>query len=77
MLANKILRYKVMDKHRELVRAGKLLEARELLRLLRKGKIKLGLGDIDWEVERICEELGCRINYSGRGYTCTVILNRR
>jgi hypothetical protein len=77
MLANKILRYKVMDKHRELVRAGKLLEARELLRLLRKGKIKLGLGDIDWEVERICEELGCRINYRGRGYTCTVILNRR
>lgn len=72
MLEKKILRYKLMDTHRVLVRQGKLLEAREVLRLLRKGYITLGLGDVDWEVERLCEELGCRIRYSGRGYTAEV-----
>lgn len=74
MLEKKILRYKLMDAHRKLVREGKLLEARELLRLLRKGRVKLGLDDVSWEVERLCEELGCRINYSGRGYTAEVRL---
>lgn len=72
MLEKKILRYKLMDTHRKLVREGKLLEAREVLRLLRKGRVKLGLGDVDWEVERLCEELGCRIRYSSRGYTAEV-----
>lgn len=72
MLEKKILRYKLMDTHRVLVRQGKLLEAREILRLLRKGYIKLGLGDVEWEVERLCEELGCRIRYSSRGYTAEV-----
>lgn len=74
MLAKKILRYKVMDAHRDMVKRGKLLEARELLRLLRKGRISLGLDDVSWEVERVCEELGCRINYSSRGYTAEVRL---
>lgn len=73
-LERKILRYKLMDTHRSLVREGKLLEAREILRLLRKDSIKLGLGDVEWAVECICEELGCRINYSGRGYSVRVIL---
>lgn len=72
MLEKKILRYKLMDAHRNLVREGKLLEAKELLRLLRKGRVKLGLDDVSWEVERICEDLGCRINYSSRGYTAEV-----
>lgn len=74
MLEKKIRRYKLMDAHRELVREGKLLEAREVLRLLRKGSIKLYLGDVDWNVERLCEELGCRINYGRNGYTVRVIL---
>lgn len=74
MLEKKILRYKLMDTHRKLVREGKLLEAREVLRLLRKGRLKLGLDDVSWEVERLCEELGCRINYSSRGYTAEVRL---
>lgn len=74
MLEKKILRYKLMDAHRNLVREGKLLEAREVLRLLREGRLKLGLGDVSWEVERLCEELGCRISYSSRGYTAEVRL---
>lgn len=61
MLEKKIRRYKLMDAHRKLVREGKLLEAREVLRLLRKGSIKLYLGDVDWTVESLCEELGCKI----------------
>ena len=72
MLEKKILRYKLMDAHRNLVREGKLLEAKELLRLLRKGRVKLGLDDVSWEIERICEDLGCRIIYSSRGYTAEV-----
>ena len=74
MLGKKILRYKLMDTHRKLVRDGKLLEAREVLRLLRKGRVKLGLGDASWEVERLCEELGCQIRYSRNGYTAEVII---
>ena len=62
MLDKKILRYKLMDVHRELVRRGKLLEAREILRLLRKGRIKLGLDNVSLNVESLCEELGCRIS---------------
>ena len=74
MLENKIRRYKIMDAHRKLVREGKLLEARDILKLLRKGRIKLGLDDVSWEVERLCEELGCKIRYSSRGYTAEVRL---
>ena len=74
MLEKKILRYKLMDAHRKLVREGKLLEAKDILKLLRKGRIKLGLDDVSWEVERLCEELGCRISHSGRGYTAEVRL---
>lgn len=72
MLQRKILRYKVMDVHRALVKEGKLLEARELLRLLRKGYIKLGLDDVSWNVESLCEKLGCKILYNNRGYTAEV-----
>lgn len=74
MLEKKIRRYKLMDAHRELVRQGKLLEAREVLRLLRNGRVKLGLGNVDWNVESLCEELGCRIRYSSRGYSAEVRL---
>lgn len=64
----------LMDAHRTLVKEGKLLEAREILRLLRKGHIKLGLDDVSWNVESLCEELGCKIFYSSRGYTAEVRL---
>ena len=74
MLKEKILRYKVMDVHRSLVKEGKLLEARELLRLLRKGHLKLGLDDVSWEVENLCKKLGCKIFYNARGYTADIRL---
>lgn len=74
MLEKKIRRYKLMDAHRELVKQGKLLEARQLLKLLRNGKISLGLGDVDCAVEKLCEDAGCHISYSGRHYTATAFI---
>lgn len=74
MLEKKIRRYKLMDVHRELVKQGKLPEARQLLKLLRNGKISLGLGDADWAVEKLCEDAGCHISYSGRYYTATAFI---
>lgn len=73
MLEKKIRRYKLMDAHRELVRTGKLYEAYLVLKLLRKGKLKLYLGDADWNVEKLCEDLGCKFGYNSRGYTARVI----
>ena len=64
MLEKKIRRYKLMDEHRRLVREGKLREANTILYLLRKGSVKLGLGDESYTVEILCERLGCRIRYS-------------
>lgn len=64
----------MMDAHRQLVRSGKLEEGKMILQLLRKGRVKLGLDDVSWEVERFCEELGCKIIYSSRGYTAEVRL---
>ena len=74
MLERKIRRYKLMDAHRKLVREGKLLEARDILHLLRKGRISLGLGDEAWNIERLCEELGCRIRYIRDGNIAEVRL---
>lgn len=74
MLEKKIRKYRLMDAHRKLIRQGKLLEARQLLKLLRNGKISLGLRDTDWAVEKLCEDAGCHISYSGRYYTATAYL---
>lgn len=73
-LEKKIRRYKLMDIHRDLIRTGKYQEAVLILKLLRRGYIKLYLGDTDFSVECICEEIGCRTNYGRNGYTATVIL---
>lgn len=67
MLEKKIRRYKLMDAHRELVRTGKLYEAYLVLEFLRKGKLKLYLGEADWNVEKLCEDLGCKFGYNSRG----------
>ncbi len=64
----------MMDAHRELVRTGKLYEAYLILELLRKGKLKLYLGDADWNVEKLCEDLGCKFGYNSRGYTAMVYI---
>lgn len=73
MLERKIRRYKLMDAHRGLVRQGRFLEAKLVLKLLRQGRVNLGFGDSDWGVEKLCENVGCHISYSRR-YTATAYL---
>ena len=43
MLKEKMMRYKLMDSHMDLVKRGELGAARILLQLLRNGKVTLGL----------------------------------
>lgn len=73
MLEKKIRRYKLMEKHMEFVRCGKYMQAREIMWLLRKGNVRLGFRDYEWEVERFCEDIGCRINY-GRNYNVANVI---
>ena len=70
-LENKLIRYRLFDRHRELVKGSTedMLVARRILGFLRKGEIRLGLGDTDWQTEQELEKAGVRIRYSGRGYT--------
>ena len=48
----------------EWVRVGKLVEARDLLILLRLGYIRLGLEDTSYEVECFLENIGLVPRYS-------------
>ena len=70
-LEKKMLRYRLMEKHRELARGSNddLLVAKRLLHFLMRGEIRLGLGDADWEVENILEQNGVHLSYTGRGYS--------
>lgn len=74
MLKDRMLRYRVMEFHRELVRSGKYIAARRVLSLLRGERIALGLGDVDFFLECELEKLGCRIAYIGRHYTAHAYL---
>lgn len=74
MLKDRILKYRVMEFHRELVRNGQYIAARQVLKLLRDGRVALGLGDIDFYLEIKLEKLGCRIAYIGRCYTAHAYL---
>lgn len=77
-LERKLIRYRLIDRHRELVRGSQqdLLVARRLLHFLLAGEILLGLGDIDWAVEQELDRAGVHINYRGRGYTAYARLRK-
>lgn len=76
MLKDKMLRYRVMEYHRELVRGGQYIAARRVLVLLKDGRISLGLGDVDFSLEIQLEKLGCRIAYIGRRCTAHAYLKK-
>lgn len=64
---------KIREMHTKLVRKGKFETARCLLYLLRKGNMKVGLGeDAGFEAECIAEEYGCCVTYS-RNYNVATI----
>lgn len=77
-LERKIVRYRLIDRHRELVRGSMqdLLVARRLLHFLLAGEILLDLGDVDWAVEQELDHAGVHINYSGRSYTAYARLRK-
>lgn len=71
MIKKNIRKYKAMEKHMEFTREGKYQEAKNILRLLRNGIIKLGLGDADFNTECFLESIGCPVNYNRNGYSAT------
>ena len=71
MLQRNIKRYKIIEKHIEWVKAGEYMSARSLLWLLRKGYVKLGLGDTDYKTESFLESIDCSVFYGRNGYTAT------
>lgn len=74
MLKDKMLKYRVMEFHKELVKRGQYIAARRVLQLLSRGHIALDLGDVDFSLEIQFEKLGCRIAYIGRHYTAHAYL---
>ena len=66
-LKRKMRRYKLMEKHMELVRKGQYGAARVLMKLLKDNRVTLWLDDDSWTVELICEKAGCRIWYEKNG----------
>ncbi len=70
-LNDKLIRYRLMDRHRELVRGDNfdMQVAKRILHLLNCGEIKLGLDDVAWAVEQEIEKAGIHIKYSRRGYS--------
>ena len=72
MLKKNMIKYRLIEQHLKLVGSGHFEAARMILRLLRKGIIVVGLGDVDHEVECIAEECGCRSRY-GRNYNSATI----
>ena len=60
-----------MEQHMEYTRKGKYFEARVLLTLLRNGKVKLGIGDADNNVELFLDGIGCPAYYGRNYWTAT------
>lgn len=75
-LERKMIRYQLMNKHQELVRAGAYKTARCILELLRRGYVQLGLCDSEWEAESILESVGLRGHYGRGGYATTFYLKK-
>lgn len=77
MLKENLRRYKIMEKHIELVRGGEYQAANCILCLLRHGCLSLGLDDVSFRVERILEDAGLRPRYSRNFNLVTFRLQRR
>ena len=70
-LEKKLIKYRLFDRHKALVKGSPedMQVAHRLLGFLRRGEIRLGLGDVDWRLEQELEAAGVHISYSGRGYS--------
>lgn len=77
-LKDKLIRYRLIERHRELVRGGDfdMQVAKRILHLLNCGEIKLGLDDVAWAVEQEIERVGVHIRYSRNGYSAYAKIRR-
>lgn len=77
-LKHKLIRYRLMERHRELVKGGDfdMQVAKRILHLLNCGEIRLGLDDVSWAVEQEIDKAGVHINYSRRGYSAYARIRR-
>ena len=64
-----VKRWKVKTLYTSLVRGGQFSEAREILRLLRRGYLKMYLDDVSWNVQTALEGIGFPVRYSRNGVT--------
>lgn len=71
MIKKNILKYKIIAKHIEFTQVGKYKEAKNLLFLLRNGRVNLGLSDADFETECFLESIGCPVHYDRNGNIAT------
>ena len=71
-LQQNLIKYRLMDKHIELVNKGEFRVASMILRLLRDKRVTCYLDDISYQVEMICEKCNCRIWYSNDGNRAVV-----
>lgn len=56
----KMLKFRLMEFHKEIIKKGKYMEAKKILVLLIKEKLPLGLNDSDYYLEEYFQEIGCR-----------------
>lgn len=70
-------RFKLMRLYTVLVHAGELEEARLVLRLLRRGVLRMGLCDTDWNVQCALENIGFPVSFSRDGYSAYAYCERR
>ena len=68
-----MIRNELMNAHRTLALGSPedMQAARRILQLLCHGRITLGLGDVDWQVESLLEDLGVHLTYNRNGYSAT------
>lgn len=69
MLEKEIRKHKLIKAHRTMVKSGQYVAAKYLLKLLLTGSVHLGLDDDSWIVEKTCEDIGCPLFYTRRGYS--------
>lgn len=64
----------LMLKYAELIKKGNFYVGRRILWFLQSGHIGLGLGDIDWEVQTILDNIGLHGIISANGNTARYYL---
>ena len=70
-MKKKLKKYRLMKLHAKLTKAGRYMEAKNVLYLLRTGSVVLGLSDADHSTEKLLEGAGCPVSYSCWGSGAT------